>query len=232
MAPRSRQNQRFPPGSLSGMEQSLAFAGCAPVPSRRRVIVDLRLAPAMHGSLNASGTKPRSTSTTSPSGVASGVITCQPGVAIRDRIEVALLAVVEAALDADAQIADILADLARVSASVRVTGSACARASIWAISPCFHSSRCSCQTPSPIRSASDAAKNAVRKETARPHACSLRGEPTLFRLVLVLQRDQHALERSQEQQGQEDGERPPDERMQPIRRCVGHLHDKARRRPR
>ena len=56
-------------------------------------------------------------------------------------------------------------------------------------------------------------------------ACSLGGEPTLLRLVLVLQRDQHALERSEQNQRQKNDKRAPQQGMQPIRRLIGHLDE-------
>src|SRR5262245_30216598 len=98
-------------------------------------------------------------------------------------------------------------------------GSALVRASIAAISPSFQCSRLTCQTPSPISTASAARASAVK--LMRPLVCIERlfsGELALFCLVPELKRDEHALERPKQDERQDDGERAPQYSVQPIRR--------------
>ena len=154
---RSRQNQRFCSSSLSGMNRPWVSGGRAE-PGDRDGIGQARLAAVIAGSLNASGTKPRSISTTSPSGVVSGVMTCQPGVSVGYGKEIALLAVVEAAIDAHAQIAHIFAAPAHARRPLRGRWARpwCAPRSRRS-GPLSIASRCNCQTPSPISTARAAA---------------------------------------------------------------------------
>src|SRR5262249_59320246 len=62
-------------------------------------------------------------------------------------------------------------------------------------------------------------------EALASHRALLRGELPLFGLMSELKRDQHALEGPEQYERQDDGERAPQRRVQPIRRRIENLHD-------
>src|SRR4029078_3306276 len=104
-------------------------------------------------------------------------------------------------------------------------GSPLVRVSISAISPSFQCRRCNCQTPSPISSAKAASIRAVSPARlfVRIRAALFGDELALFGLVPELERDERALEGPKQDERQDDCERAPYRRVQPIWRRVTHL---------
>src|SRR4029079_15724181 len=108
-------------------------------------------------------------------------------------------------------------------------GSPLVRVSISAISPSFQCRRCNCQTPRQMSSAKAASIRAVSPARlfVRMEAALFGDELALFGLVPELQRDERALEGAKQDERQDDGERTPYRRVQPIGRRVKHLREQG-----
>ena len=112
------------------------------------------------------------------------------------------------------------------------SGAAASRSVSAAISACFSTRRCNCQTPRPTKHRDHDASVKMPKPATRrrlPESCDHFGSRSISRpgrgLVMELQRDQQRLHRAQRQQRGREDQRQPQRGVQPERRLVFDLDD-------